>query len=63
MNYRSENNFLGNLKIISNAVKNLDNLATSLSVLNNYFDIQQNYFSDLYPEKHKILDKNKVRSR
>jgi len=32
---------------MSNATKNFDNLATSLSVLHNYFDsVQQNYFSD-----------------
>jgi len=40
---------------MSNAVKNFDFLVTSLSVLQNYFDlVQQNYFSNLYPAK--ILD-------
>jgi len=40
---------------MNKAVKNFDILATSSSVLHNYFDIdQQNYFSDLYPSK--ILD-------
>jgi len=34
-------------------LQKIDILATSLSVLHNYFD-QQNYFSDLYPAK--ILD-------
>jgi len=35
--YRSENNFVGILKLMSIA-KNFDILATSLSVLRNYFD-------------------------
>jgi len=35
---RSENNFIRILKIMSNAAKNFDILATSLSVLHNYFD-------------------------
>jgi len=33
-----QNNFVGTLKIMSNSVKNFDILATSLSVLHNYFD-------------------------
>jgi len=33
-----QNNFIGTLKIMSNSVKNFDILATSLSVLHNYFD-------------------------
>jgi len=33
-----QNNFVGILKIMSNAIKNFDSLATSLSVLHNYFD-------------------------
>jgi len=32
------NNFVGTLKIMSNAAKNFDILATSLNVLHNYFD-------------------------
>jgi len=49
-----QNNFVGTLKIMSNAAKNSDILA-SLSVIHNYFDIgQRNYFSDLYPAE--ILD-------
>jgi len=36
--YRSENNFVGTLKIMSNAVKNVDILTTNLNVLHNYFD-------------------------
>jgi len=55
---RSENNFVGTLKIMSGAAKTFDILATDLSVLHNYFDlvelVQQNYFSDLYSAK--ILD-------
>jgi len=39
---------------MSNAVKNFDILATSLSVLHIILIVQQNYFSDLYPAK--ILD-------
>jgi len=35
---RSKHNFVGNLKIMSSTAKNLDILATSLSVLHNYFD-------------------------
>jgi len=42
-----KNNFVETLKIISNAAKNFDTLATSLSVL-------QNYLSNLCPAK--ILD-------
>jgi len=33
-----QNNFAGILKIMSNAAKNFDILAISLSVLHNYFD-------------------------
>jgi len=33
-----QNNFVGILKLISNVAKNVDILATSLSVLHNYFD-------------------------
>jgi len=33
----SENNFVGILKIMNNAAKNIDNLAINLSVLHNYF--------------------------
>jgi len=33
-----QNNFVGTLRIMSNAVKNFDILATDLSVLYNYFD-------------------------
>jgi len=36
--YRFENDFVGTLKIISNAVKNFHILATSFSILHNYFD-------------------------
>jgi len=50
--YRSENNFIGLLKIMSNAAKNFDNLATSLSVLHNYFDSSTKFSP--YPAK--ILD-------
>jgi len=33
-----QNNFIGTLKIMSNAVKNFDILVANLSVLHNYFD-------------------------
>jgi len=33
-----QNNFVGTLKIMSDAAKDFDILATSLSVLHNYFD-------------------------
>jgi len=36
--YRSENNFVGTLKIMSNAAKHFNMLATSLSILHKYFD-------------------------
>jgi len=60
-----QNYFVGILKIMNNAAKKVDILATGSSVLHNYFDtyyyfdyllfsFQQNYFSDLYPAK--ILD-------
>jgi len=42
-----QNNFVGTLKIISNAAKNFDILAISFSVPHNYLVVQQNYFSDL----------------
>jgi len=45
-----QNNF-ETLKIMSNAAKNFDILATSLSVLHNYLLVQQNHFSDLCPVK------------
>jgi len=47
-----QNNFVGTLKIKSNA-KNFVILATSLSVLHNYFDSSTEFF-DLYSAK--ILD-------
>jgi len=50
-----QNNFAGTLKIMSNAAKNFDILATGLSILRNYF--VQNYFSDLYPAKILNLSK------
>jgi len=34
-----------------NAAKNFDNLATSLSILHNYFDSSTKLFSDLYLAK------------
>jgi len=37
--------------ITSNAAKNFDTLATSLSVLQNYFDGLTKLFSNLYPAK------------
>jgi len=49
-----QNNFVGTLKIMSNAVKNFDVLASSsVSVLHNYFH-SSTTFSDLYPAQ--ILD-------
>jgi len=48
-----QNNFVGILKIMSNAAKNFDIRATSLSVLHNYFDSSTKFFY-LYPVK--ILD-------
>jgi len=39
-----ENNFVGTLKIISNAAKNFDILATSFSILHNYFDSSTKLF-------------------
>jgi len=33
-----QNNFVGNSKIMSNAAKDFDILATDLSTLHNYFD-------------------------
>jgi len=40
-----QNNFVGTLKIMSNAAKNFDILATSLSVLIIILIVQQNNFS------------------
>jgi len=51
-----KNNFVGTLKIMSNA-KNFDILATDLSVLHNFI-VQQNYFSSLYPAKIQIFQQN-----
>jgi len=39
-----QNNFVRTLKIISNAVKNFDILATNSSVLHNYFDSSTKLF-------------------
>jgi len=39
---------------MNNGAKKFDVLATSLSVLHNYFDSSTNFFSNLYPVK--ILD-------
>jgi len=39
-----QNNFVGILKIMSNAAKNVDILATSLSILRNYFDSSTKLF-------------------
>jgi len=39
-----QNNFVGTLKIMSNAAKNVDILAISLSVLHNYFDSSTKLF-------------------
>jgi len=44
-----QNNFVGILKIMSNAAKNFDILETSLSFYIIILTVQQNYFSDLYP--------------
>jgi len=33
-----QNNFIGTLKVMSNAIKNVGILTTGLSVLHNYFD-------------------------
>jgi len=41
-----QNNFVGALKIMSNAAKNFDTLTTSLSVLRNYFD--SSYFDNYF---------------
>jgi len=45
-----QNNFVRTLKIMSNAAKNFNILATGLNVLH-ILIVQQNYFSDLYPAK------------
>jgi len=43
-----QDNFVKNLKIMSNAAKNFDILATDLNDLYNYFDsLTKNYFSNL----------------
>jgi len=39
-----QNNFVGTLKIMSNAAKNFDILADSLSVLHHYFDSSTKLF-------------------
>jgi len=39
-----QNNFVGTLKIISNAAKNFDILATNSRVLHNYFDSSTKLF-------------------
>jgi len=50
-----QNNFVGILKIMSNAAKNFDILATGLSVLHNYFNsLTKIFFFYLYAAK--ILD-------
>jgi len=49
----TENNFVGTLKIMSKAAKSFANLATSLSVLHNYFD---NKITFLIRIETKILD-------
>jgi len=49
-----QNNFVGALKIMNNAPKNFDVLATGLSVYIIILIVQQNYLSDLCPAK--ILD-------
>jgi len=48
-----QNNFVGTLKIMSNATKNFDILAIGLSVLHNYIDFNKITFL-IYPAK--ILD-------
>jgi len=45
-----QNNFVGTLKIMSNAAKNVVILSARLSVLH-YFDSSTNYFFYLYPTK------------
>jgi len=53
--YRSENNFVGILRIMSDVTKNFDILETSLNVLHNYFNSSTKlYFLNLYSVK--ILD-------
>jgi len=49
-----QKNFIGVLKIMSDAEKNFDILANCLRVLHNYFDSSTKSLSDLYPVK--ILD-------
>jgi len=54
-----ENNYVGNSSIMSKAVKNLDVLEITLSILYNYFDCPTK-FSDLYLVKLiRYLDKSK----
>jgi len=57
-----QNNFVGTSKIMSDAAKNCDILATSLSVLHNNFDSSTKLFliTDLYVVK--ILDLSKAKS-
>jgi len=45
--------------IYNTIAKNFDILATNLSILYNYFNNQQNYFSDLYPTKILAKSMNK----
>jgi len=59
--YRSENNFVelsNNLGRSSNTVKNFDILATSLSVLRDYFDDATQLFSDLFKFLEIIFQQN-----
>jgi len=46
-----QNNYVARSSIISNAAKNFDVLATSLSVPHNYHDDPTGLFSDLYLAK------------
>jgi len=46
-----QNNFVGTLTVMSNAAKNFDILATSLSFNIIILIVQQNYFFYLYPAK------------
>jgi len=46
-----QNNNVGHSNIMSNIVKNFDILATSLSILHNYFDGLIKLFLDLYLAK------------
>ena len=55
-----QSNYVGRSSIMSNAVKKFDILATSLSVLHNYFDGLTKLFSDLYQAKFLEFSKNFV---